>query len=160
MTLRSNLHEEKRLQSQSREQDFKKNVFPVFLCCDGCLISCRTLAPLQGMCEYYRGDACAEYIGNQSIWVQYRIRHQQTIEKQLSAALTVIRTLNQMSARYIRIRDRKINEAFSTCCTVKTRVGFKSSRLNLRSSCQAHMGFYDLLKKLGQVILSRLQNCL
>ncbi|XP_020611795.1 inactive tyrosine-protein kinase transmembrane receptor ROR1-like isoform X2 [Orbicella faveolata] len=62
----------------------------------------RTLPPLQGMCESYRGDACAEFIGNQSIWVQYRIRHQQTIEKQLSSALTVIRTLNQMSERCTR----------------------------------------------------------
>ena len=112
------------------------------------------------MCEYYRGDACAEYIGNQSIWVQYRIRHQQAIEKELSAPLTVIRTLNQMSARYVRIRDRKINQGFSACCTVKARVEFKSAHLNLRSSCQAHMGVYDLLKKLSQGILSRVQNYL
>ena len=60
----------------------------------------RTLPPFQGMCESYRGDACAKFLGNQSIWVLFKGRHQQNIEKKLSVALTVIRAANQMSERY------------------------------------------------------------
>ncbi|XP_078352935.1 tyrosine-protein kinase transmembrane receptor Ror-like isoform X2 [Oculina patagonica] len=61
--------------------------------------SLRTLPPFQGACESYRGEACANFIGNQSIWVPFKGRHQQDIEKKLSMALTVIRAANQMSER-------------------------------------------------------------
>ena len=55
----------------------------------------RTLSPL-GLCETYRGQSCAEFIGNQSIWVHYR-GHQQIIERDLGMALSMIKAANQMS---------------------------------------------------------------
>lgn len=57
----------------------------------------RTLSP--GLCETYRGQACAEYIGNQSVWVHY-LGHQQTVDGELGIILSVIKTNDHMSARY------------------------------------------------------------
>lgn len=54
-----------------------------------------TLSP--GLCETYRGQACAEYIGNQSVWVHY-LGHQQTVDGELGIALSVIKTNDHMSA--------------------------------------------------------------
>lgn len=51
------------------------------------------------MCEKYRGKACAQYIGNQSIWVEYRSVYQLNMERQLSRALGMIQALHQMSDR-------------------------------------------------------------
>ena len=122
---RSNLLEENRWHSPSRERGYMtKKVFPLFLwlkrysSVGGCFFFYRTLSPLQGKCETYRGNACAEFIGNQSIWVQYRIRHQQNIEKVLSSALAVIRALDHMSERYLQIVTVKWIKL--VICTVKT----------------------------------------
>lgn len=52
------------------------------------------------MCEKYRGKACAQFIGNQSIWVEYPSGYQQRVEDQLSRALSFIQATNQMSDRY------------------------------------------------------------
>ena len=52
------------------------------------------------MCEKYRGKACAQFIGNQSIWVEYPSGYQQRVEDQLSRALGFIQTTKQMSDRY------------------------------------------------------------
>lgn len=125
---RSNLSKENRWHGPSRERGSDQKSFFQWSC-DWSVIQVlwwmlffyRTLPPLQGKCESYRGDACAEFIGNQSIWVQYRIRHQQIIEKQLSSALAVIRTLNQMSERYLQIATvRWIKLSILVAYTAKT----------------------------------------
>lgn len=59
----------------------------------------KSLPPFPGMCEKYRGKACAQFIGNQSIWVEYPSGYQQRVEDHLSRALRLIQATKQMSDR-------------------------------------------------------------
>lgn len=61
----------------------------------------RTLSPY-GWCEPYRGKACAEFIGNESVWVEFPGR-QQLIERKLGVTLNVIKGTNQMSEKYVSV---------------------------------------------------------
>ena len=149
---RSNLLEKNRWHSPSRERGYMtKKVFPVFLwlkrysSVDGCFFFYRTLPPLQGKCETYRGNACAEFIGNQSIWVQYRIRHQQNIEKDLSSALAVIRALDHMSERYLQIVTVKWIKL--VICTMKTNL--RSGVLFWRKNACRRLSENKILDSLG-----------
>lgn len=54
-----------------------------------------TLSPY-GVCEPYRGNACAEFIGNESVWVEFPGR-QQLIERKLGEALSVIKATDEFS---------------------------------------------------------------
>lgn len=49
-----------------------------------------------GLCERYRGKACADFIGNQTIWVKYR-GYQSIIEYKLANTLKFIKEVHQVS---------------------------------------------------------------
>lgn len=51
-----------------------------------------------GLCEKYEGDACREFLGNKTIWMNYH-GHQEVVEYQMAQGLTAIKEAEQLSDR-------------------------------------------------------------
>lgn len=144
MILCSILHEENRLQSQSRERDFENKTF--FQC--SCVVM--DVWSLAGLLHHSKECVNTTAVTHAQNTLAIRASGF-SIEYDISKPL---RKNCQLHSQWYELLIRclqgtyesvtKINQAFSACCTVKTRVEFKSAHLNLRSSCQAHMGVYDL----------------
>ena len=51
-----------------------------------------------GLCEKYEGDACREFLGNKTIWMNYH-GHQEVVEYQMAQGLIAIKETGQLSDR-------------------------------------------------------------
>lgn len=49
-----------------------------------------------GLCEKYEGDACREFLGNKTIWMNYH-GHQEVVEYQMAQGLSAIKETEQLS---------------------------------------------------------------
>lgn len=49
-----------------------------------------------GLCEKYEGDACREFLGNKTIWMNYH-GHQEVVEYQMAQGLNAIKETEQLS---------------------------------------------------------------
>ena len=51
-----------------------------------------------GLCEKYEGDACREFLGNKTIWMNYH-GHQEVVEYQMAQGLNGIKETELLSDR-------------------------------------------------------------